>query len=145
MAKGVPVIGERCSNAGPRSARLAGIFRNSKPSTASPLAAPSWRAVVSCPAAPACWRQKFRFDKVKIDRSFVRNLGVDHYAAAIVRAVVGLCDALGMSTIAEGVENDEQLAILRAQGCREAQGFLYWAPMPARALHRVIERQREVA
>jgi diguanylate cyclase (GGDEF)-like protein len=89
--------------------------------------------------------QKFRFDKVKIDRSFVRNLGVDHYAAAIVRAVVGLCDALGMSTIAEGVENDEQVSILRAQGCREAQGFLYWAPMPAHALHRVIERQREVA
>jgi EAL domain-containing protein (putative c-di-GMP-specific phosphodiesterase class I) len=89
--------------------------------------------------------QKFRFDKVKIDRSFVRNLGVDHYAAAIVRAVVGLCDALGMSTIAEGVENDEQVAILRAQGCRQAQGFLYWAPMPAHALHRVIERQRKVA
>jgi diguanylate cyclase (GGDEF)-like protein len=89
--------------------------------------------------------QKFRFDKVKIDRSFVLNLGVDHNAAAIVRAVVGLCDALGMSTIAEGVENDDQLAILRAQGCREVQGFLYWKPMSAQALHRVIEQQRKVA
>jgi diguanylate cyclase (GGDEF)-like protein len=85
--------------------------------------------------------QKFRFDTVKIDRSFVRSLGVDHKAAAIVRAVVGLCDALGMSTIAEGVENKDQLAMLRAQGCREVQGFLYWAPMPAHALHRVIEQQ----
>ena len=89
--------------------------------------------------------QKFRFDKVKIDRSFVRNLGVDKNAAAIVRAVVGLCDALGMSTIAEGVENQDQVATLRAQGCREAQGFLYWSPMSAQALHGVIKQQREVA
>jgi EAL domain-containing protein (putative c-di-GMP-specific phosphodiesterase class I) len=89
--------------------------------------------------------QKFRFDKVKIDRSFVRNLSIDHKAAAIVRAVVGLCDALGMSTIAEGVENDDQLAILRAQGCREVQGFLYWAPMAPHMLNRVIEQRRKVA
>jgi diguanylate cyclase (GGDEF)-like protein len=88
---------------------------------------------------------KFRFDKVKIDRSFVSNLGVDHAAAAIVRAVIGLCDDLGMSTIAEGVENPDQIAMLRARGCREAQGFLYWAPMSAHALHRVIEQQRKVA
>jgi diguanylate cyclase (GGDEF)-like protein len=89
--------------------------------------------------------QKFCFDKVKIDRSFVRNLGVDDNAAAIVRAVIGLCDALGMSTIAEGVENVEQVAMLWAQGCREAQGFLYWAAMPAHALHRIIEQQRKAA
>ena len=89
--------------------------------------------------------QKFRFDKVKIDRSFVCNLGVDDKAVAIVRAVIGLCDALGMSTIAEGVENADQIAMLWAQGCREAQGFLYWAPMSAHALHRVIEQQRKVA
>ena len=77
--------------------------------------------------------QKFRFDKVKIDRSFVRNLGVDPRAAAIVRAVIGLCNDLGMSTIAEGVENSDQVAMLWAQGCREVQGFLYWAPMSAQA------------
>jgi EAL domain-containing protein (putative c-di-GMP-specific phosphodiesterase class I) len=89
--------------------------------------------------------QKFRFDKVKIDRSFVCNLCVDDKAAAIVRAVIGLCDALGMSTIAEGVENTDQVAMLWAQGCREVQGFLYWAPMSAHALHRVIEQQRKAA
>ena len=65
---------------------------------------------------------KFRFDKVKIDRSFVRNLGVDHAAAAIVRAVIGLCDDLGMSTIAEGVENADQIAMLRAQGLPRGTG-----------------------
>jgi diguanylate cyclase (GGDEF)-like protein len=86
--------------------------------------------------------QKFRFDKVKIDRSFVRNLGVDDNAAPIVHAVIMLCDALGMSTIAEGVENADQIAVLWGQGCREVQGFLYWRPMSAFALQRVIEEQR---
>jgi hypothetical protein len=52
----------------------------------------------------------------------VCNLGIDDKAAAIVRAVIGLCDALGMSTIAEGVENTEQVAMLWAQGCRQVQG-----------------------
>ena len=89
--------------------------------------------------------QKFRFDKIKIDRSFVRNLGVDPNAAAIVRAVVGLCDALGMSTNAEGVENDDQINMLRAHGCREVQGFLYWAPMPAPAMRGLFQRRRAVA
>lgn len=50
-----------------------------------------------------------------------------------------------MSTIAEGVANADQIAMLCAQGCREAPGFLYWAPMSAHALRRVIEQQREVA
>jgi diguanylate cyclase (GGDEF)-like protein len=90
--------------------------------------------------------QKFRFDKIKIDRSFVRNLGVDRNAAAIVCAVVGMCDALGMSTNAEGVENQDQVEMLRTHGCREAQGYFYWAPMSADALHGVLARQlREVA
>jgi predicted signal transduction protein with EAL and GGDEF domain len=83
--------------------------------------------------------QKFRFDKIKIDRSFVKNLGVDPNAAAIVRAVVGLGDALGMETNAEGVENDSQIEMLRSHGCREVQGFRYWAPMPASALWDLVD------
>jgi len=62
-----------------------------------------------------------------------------------VRAVIGLCDALGMSIIAEGVENADLVAMLWARGCREAPGFFYGAPMSAHALHRVIEQQRKVA
>ncbi|MBV9736333.1 MAG: EAL domain-containing protein [Acidisphaera sp.] len=87
--------------------------------------------------------QKFRFDKIKIDRSFVQNLGVDPNAGAIVRAVVGLSDALGMATNAEGVESEDQLDMLRAHGCREIQGFLYWPPMPVEALRDVLHAQRE--
>jgi diguanylate cyclase (GGDEF)-like protein len=89
--------------------------------------------------------QKFRFDKIKIDRSFVQTLGADPNAAAIVSAVVGLSDALGMATNAEGVETQEQAAMLRARGCREVQGFLYWKPMPAQAMMALIETQRATA
>ena len=89
--------------------------------------------------------RKFRFDKIKIDRSFVQNLGSDPNAEAIVRAVVGLSDALGISTNAEGVESLEQAALLQAHGCREVQGFLYSRPVPSKALHALLEPQRRVA
>ena len=89
--------------------------------------------------------RKFRFDKIKIDRSFVQNLGSDPNAEAIVRAVVGLSDALGISTNAEGVENSEQAAMLRALGCREAQGFLYSKAAPRDKLHALLDPQRQAA
>ena len=82
--------------------------------------------------------QKFRFDKIKIDKSFIAGLGTDVNAAAIVRAVVGLSEALGLTTNAEGVENAEQLELLRAYGCHEMQGFHYWAAMPAQDLRQLI-------
>jgi EAL domain-containing protein (putative c-di-GMP-specific phosphodiesterase class I) len=88
---------------------------------------------------------KYRFDKIKIDRSFVRNLGVDADAAAIVRAVVGMCEELGMSTNAEGVENEDQLRILRDHGCREVQGFLYWPPLTPQAICGLVEGRVDVA
>ena len=73
--------------------------------------------------------QKFRFDKIKIDRSFVSRLGQDPNADAIVRAVVGMSEALGVRTIAEGVETSSQASELRAHGCPEAQGYLYSRPI----------------
>ena len=89
--------------------------------------------------------RKFRFDKIKIDRSFVQNLGSDPNAEAIVRAVVGLSDALGISTNAEGVESLEQASMLLAHGCREVQGFLYSKAVPRDKLHALIEPMRRVA
>ena len=76
---------------------------------------------------------------------FIQNLGSDPNAEAIVRAVVGLSDALGISTNAEGVENNEQAAMLRAQGCGEAQGFLYSKAVPRDALHALLGRKRQAA
>ena len=75
--------------------------------------------------------QKFPFDKIKIDRSFVSALETRTDADAIVRAVVGLGHSLGMQTCAEGVETAEQLAFLKREGCDEVQGYYFGKPMPA--------------
>ena len=75
--------------------------------------------------------RSFPFDKIKIDRSFVRDLAERPDCAAIIRAVAGLGASLGIATTAEGVETSEQLDRLRAEGCTEAQGFLFSKPRPA--------------
>jgi diguanylate cyclase (GGDEF)-like protein/PAS domain S-box-containing protein len=72
--------------------------------------------------------QRFPFDKIKIDRSFVREMAQDANCMAIVRAVVSLGATLGATITAEGVETPEQLALLREVGCEEAQGFLLGRP-----------------
>ena len=75
--------------------------------------------------------RSFPFDKIKIDRSFIQELGRQGDCAAIVRAVTRLGMSLEMVTIAEGVETEEQLEILRAEGCDQVQGFLFSRPIPA--------------
>jgi EAL domain-containing protein (putative c-di-GMP-specific phosphodiesterase class I) len=75
--------------------------------------------------------QKFPFDKLKIDGSFVSNLAESAEAKAIVRAVIALATALGMVTTGEGVETPEQLEALRKEGCVEAQGNLLYPPLDA--------------
>ncbi len=74
---------------------------------------------------------RFPFDKIKIDRSFVRELGERHDSVAIVRAITSLAKALGMATVAEGVETEDQFACLETLGCDEIQGFLISRPMPS--------------
>lgn len=73
--------------------------------------------------------RSFPFDKVKIDRSFVEDLAQGGNAHAVIRAITTLADALGMDTLAEGVEVDEQLDILRREGCSYIQGFLFSKPV----------------
>jgi EAL domain-containing protein (putative c-di-GMP-specific phosphodiesterase class I) len=75
--------------------------------------------------------QKFPFDKLKIDGSFVSNLADSAEAKAIVRAVIALATALGMVTTGEGVETSEQLEALRKEGCGQAQGNLLYPPLNA--------------
>ncbi|MGH6897487.1 MAG: bifunctional diguanylate cyclase/phosphodiesterase [Geminicoccaceae bacterium] len=75
--------------------------------------------------------QRFHFDKIKVDRSFICAIGTEPTAEAIVRAVINLASSLGMLTCAEGVETNEQLAALRYEGCSEVQGYLFGKPMPA--------------
>jgi EAL domain-containing protein (putative c-di-GMP-specific phosphodiesterase class I) len=74
--------------------------------------------------------RQFPFDKVKIDQSFVREMGCNRQARAVVQAVIGLGRGLGMPVVAEGVETERQLEELRAEGCTQAQGFLVGSPQP---------------
>ena len=75
--------------------------------------------------------QSFPFDKIKIDRGFVAQLMSNPQSRAIVNAIIGLGHSLGLSVIAEGVEQDDQLDFLIQQGCDEFQGFLTGRPQPA--------------
>ena len=74
--------------------------------------------------------QAFPFDKIKIDRAFVINLGRNPQSASIVRAVIGLGHGLEMSIVAEGVETQEQLAFLADEGCDAVQGYFLGKPLP---------------
>ncbi|WP_419731154.1 putative bifunctional diguanylate cyclase/phosphodiesterase [Lichenicola sp.] len=71
------------------------------------------------------------FDRIKIDRSFVQDLGVRPQAVPVLRALVGLCVSVGAAATAEGAETDQQIALLRAAGCVEVQGFRIGHPCPA--------------
>ena len=71
----------------------------------------------------------YSFDRIKIDRSFVMNLGRSREAGAIIRSIVSLASALSIDTVAEGVETEEQLENVRAMGCTSVQGFLFARPM----------------
>jgi diguanylate cyclase (GGDEF)-like protein/PAS domain S-box-containing protein len=76
----------------------------------------------------------FPFDNIKIDRSFVKELSTNADCAAIVSAVAGLGHGLNIDTVAEGVETEDQLTLVRASGCTRAQGFLFGKPRPASEL-----------
>ncbi|MFP5506295.1 MAG: EAL domain-containing protein, partial [Gammaproteobacteria bacterium] len=75
--------------------------------------------------------KRFNVDKLKIDQSFVRDMIDDPNDAVIVDAIVQMARSLNLRTIAEGVENEQLLAALRARGCDEVQGFYFARPMPA--------------
>ena len=79
--------------------------------------------------------QSFPFDKIKIDRSLVKDIADGLGSLNIVRAVAAMANGLGMVTTAEGVETKEQLDTVRAEGCTEMQGFLFSRPLPA---HEVV-------
>jgi len=82
----------------------------------------------------------FPFDKIKIDRSFIRELGKKNDCVAIIRAVTRLGSNLGMATTAEGVETEQQLEILRAEGCTQVQGYLFSRPQPASEIPAMLEK-----
>ena len=84
--------------------------------------------------------RSFPFDKIKIDRSFVRDLAERPDCVAIIRAISGLGRSLNISTTAEGVETVDQLDWLRAEGCTEVQGFLFSSARPASEVSALLRK-----
>jgi diguanylate cyclase (GGDEF)-like protein len=83
--------------------------------------------------------RSFPFDKIKIDRSFVKDVLVDEGSLAIVRAIAGLGVSFGMITTAEGVETVEQMQRLNLEGCIEVQGYLFSKPIPSNEIVGLLE------
>ncbi|RQH11168.1 EAL domain-containing protein [Bradyrhizobium sp. RP6] len=88
--------------------------------------------------------RSFPFDKIKIDQSFVRDLGANREAQAIIRSIVSLGKGLGVTITAEGVETEAELSCLRAEGCHEGQGFLFSKARPNAEIISLLAAQRGI-
>ncbi|MDP3074413.1 bifunctional diguanylate cyclase/phosphodiesterase [Bradyrhizobium sp.] len=86
--------------------------------------------------------RSFPFDKIKIDQSFVRDLGANRDAQAIVRSIISLGVGLGVTITAEGVETEAELSCLRTEGCHEGQGFLFSRARPNTEIVALLKAQR---
>lgn len=84
--------------------------------------------------------RSFPFDKIKIDKSFVRDSSTRPDCLAIVKSVASLGQSLGMTTTAEGVETEEQLSLIREMGCTDVQGYFFSRPVPRPDAHALLTR-----
>jgi EAL domain-containing protein (putative c-di-GMP-specific phosphodiesterase class I) len=88
--------------------------------------------------------RSFSVDNIKIDKSFVEDLGDNARTSAILEAVLALADQLGASVTAEGIETEAQAERLRAMGCRQGQGYVFSRPVPIEKVDWLISRNRAV-
>jgi EAL domain-containing protein (putative c-di-GMP-specific phosphodiesterase class I) len=85
--------------------------------------------------------KRLPLDRLKIDRSFVKDVTVDSDDAAITAAIVAMARTLGLKTIAEGVETEAQLKFLKSLGCEEGQGYYFSRPLPPEALADFVRKR----
>jgi len=85
--------------------------------------------------------KRFPADRIKIDQAFVRNIGVDPDDEAIVQATISMAHNLNRVVVAEGVEIEQHLEFLRAQGCEVLQGFLFCRPLPAASFENLLQER----
>jgi diguanylate cyclase (GGDEF)-like protein len=90
--------------------------------------------------ASLSYLRRFPFDRIKIDRSFIRGIGGDDTTQAIVQAILSLGDRLDLTVVAEGVETERELDVLRALGCRLVQGYLPGRPIAGRHVRALLRR-----
>jgi diguanylate cyclase (GGDEF)-like protein/PAS domain S-box-containing protein len=83
--------------------------------------------------------QRCSYDTLKIDRSFIQNIGDEQQSTAIIKTIVGLGRMLNMNVVAEGVESESQMAALRSMNCPEAQGFWFSRPVPPVEVGRMLQ------
>ncbi|MEO6974292.1 MAG: EAL domain-containing protein [Gallionella sp.] len=88
--------------------------------------------------------KRFDIDYLKIDRSFIKDLELDGHDKALTEAIIVMAHKLGIKTIAEGVETEGQLSLLKSFGCDYVQGFLYSPAVPAAEFVKMIENQMEI-
>jgi diguanylate cyclase (GGDEF)-like protein len=88
--------------------------------------------------------RSFPFDTIKIDKCFVDDLGTSNNGDAVIRAITSLADALGMETLAEGVEDIAQFKALEREGCRSVQGYLFSTPVSADAVWELLEQKHKM-
>jgi diguanylate cyclase (GGDEF)-like protein len=86
--------------------------------------------------------RRFPFDKIKIDKAFVHDVVASAESEAIVQAIIALAGALGMTTVAEGIESEAQVAKLRELGCTQAQGYFFAAPRATAELGTLLSGER---
>ncbi|MGX1108357.1 diguanylate cyclase (GGDEF)-like protein [Bradyrhizobium elkanii] len=89
--------------------------------------------------------QRFPFDKIKIDRAFIKDLAGTGASSTIVQAVVNIAAASDMTTTAEGVETEQQRNLLRILGCTEMQGYLFSRPVSSAEIRKLLSSHRETA
>ena len=87
--------------------------------------------------------QSFPFDKIKIDREFVRSLTSNQQATAIVKSTLLLGSSLNIPVLAEGVETEDQLSFLEAEGCQSVQGFLFGRPLRLEQCEELIREEMQ--
>lgn len=87
--------------------------------------------------------RSFPFDKIKIDKSFVGDLGTCRNGHAVIRSITSLADALGMESLAEGVEDVSQFEVLEREGCQSIQGFLFSKPVGADGVAALLREDAE--
>ena len=88
--------------------------------------------------------RSFPADEVKIDRTFIADILTDPQDVAITKAIINMAAAFCRNVVAEGVESEEQLALLKEMGCQTAQGYLVAKPMPFDEIENFLTQQQEI-